>query len=261
MDTDDNNTGTDPSSSKSASHTSSSSSHSTPLRRQPSLQRSNSSSSSNNGSNRQPSAQAKALENHSRSSRDPDPGFDDFEPWVLEVLGYKGIEQWLEARYQMALRRAKVPVVTAVVWGILAAAGYRDFGGTTGYHENMSLLTHQGSEMWNLGFVWVAILSYYAVKQGAMWGVDNVKAWRVEQKPPQELVDEPVNDEGEFEVRRGRGLGRASVVPGGVRRVHDKSPFEMYIERRSQMFIERRSLEPEQRLKGPTRARTGAYTC
>jgi hypothetical protein len=93
-----------------------------------------------------------------------------------------------------------VPVVTAGVWGILALAGYRDFGGSVGYNENLSLLTHHGSEMWNLGFVWVAILSYYSVKQGVMLGVDNMKAWRVGQEMPLELEEESVNEEGEFEV-------------------------------------------------------------
>jgi hypothetical protein len=125
-----------------------------------------------------------------------------------------------------------------VVWGLGFLVAFGPLGGSLGYHADLALLTDGGRHLELIGYLWVALLSYFSVKCSVNVGVTNVVAWWMEQRVeegeglPEELEGAEVDDEGHFKVgvfawvrqsreggdsrRQGEGAAVQCAPEGGV---------------------------------------------
>lgn len=115
------------------------------------------------------SVQPAAARTLSKSSRQPAGLYDDdsaadYDPIMLDMLGFTSVAQYLQYKLDSAIKQAKIDSIGAVMWGILACGVLSDMGGHAQYMQYIRELTLNGSASDNLGFLWVYILGYFTVK-------------------------------------------------------------------------------------------------
>jgi hypothetical protein len=109
----------------------------------------------------------------SKTGRQPRGLYDDesavdYDPIMLDLLGFTSVAQYLQYKLDTATKQAKVDSVGAILWSSLAFAVLTQMGGHDMYMHHIRQLTMNGSAGDNLMFLWVYILGYFTVKSCCM---------------------------------------------------------------------------------------------
>eukprot|EP00878_Enallax_costatus_P004923 GHUV01005178.1.p1 GENE.GHUV01005178.1~~GHUV01005178.1.p1 ORF type:complete len:264 (+),score=96.26 GHUV01005178.1:902-1693(+) len=116
-----------------------------------------------------PSVSPAAARTLSKSSRQPGGLYDDdsaadYDPVMLDMLGFTSVAQYLQYKLDLAVKQAKVDGIGAAMWGTLAFCVLSHMGGHAQYMQYIRELTVNGTASDNLVFLWVYILGYFTVK-------------------------------------------------------------------------------------------------
>lgn len=113
----------------------------------------------------------------------------DYDPIMLDLLGFTSVAQYLQYKLDTAVRQAKVDCMAAAIWAGLAYAVLTNMGGHAAYMQHFRALTLNGSASDNLMFLWVYILGYFTVKGCVMSLATGWRAMTERQAEPEKVQE------------------------------------------------------------------------
>eukprot|EP00879_Flechtneria_rotunda_P007578 GHRR01007949.1.p1 GENE.GHRR01007949.1~~GHRR01007949.1.p1 ORF type:complete len:381 (+),score=117.85 GHRR01007949.1:778-1920(+) len=106
----------------------------------------------------------------------------DYDPMMLDMLGFSSVAQYLQFKFDQAMKQAKVSALAAVMWGTIAIVCLAPLGGPSAYSRLMVALTQDNAAADNLTFLWAGVLTHYIVKGCVMSLATGMRSWLAKTK-------------------------------------------------------------------------------